>query len=108
MRTAFTATRARAGDALTARVCECLAQLPQSHVPHIPNPAHIDDWQAQYREHPQVLSLDSGLIATLTQKNQKVFLFSFFYFIRLYPRLSLSLSLPPYIAHASTYTALST
>ena len=48
--------KAKASDPLTLRVCDALARLPLSHLPHIPNAIHIDDWQAQYREHPQHVS----------------------------------------------------
>ena len=58
-----------ASDPLTLRVCDALARLPLSHLPHIPNPIHIDDWQAQYREHPQHVSDLTGAPMVTKRRN---------------------------------------
>ena len=62
------AKRGKISDALTLRVCDALAQVPTAHLPHIPNPIHIDDWQAQYREHPQHVS-DFKVPAVTARRN---------------------------------------
>ena len=60
--------RGNISDDLTLRVCDALAQVPPAHLPHIPNPIHIDDWQAQYREHPQHVS-DFKVPAVTARRN---------------------------------------